>query len=201
MPLLLCGALLSVPLLVARRSHDTTSTVVSVQRPAQADMAEREALDRSSRSARRVGMEEAAAVMVETTVATTSTTLAAPSTTAATVRVVTNRPVAKAAAVKKPATTTTTVRKPPPTTTTTKPPNTQSGKASWYDAPTGTCAHRTLPMGTVLTVINVANGRSVKCRVADRGPHVAGRIIDLAKTSYDDLAPPSTGVIDVRIEW
>jgi rare lipoprotein A len=56
-------------------------------------------------------------------------------------------------------------------------------------------------MGTVVTVTNLANGRKVQCRVADRGPNVAGRIIDLAKTTFDDLAPPSSGVIDVRITW
>lgn len=189
MPLLLCGALLFVPLLVARTSHRTTATVVTAQRPSSAQLAEREPLARSSRSAFRGPLEEAAAVMVPATLPPTTTT-AAPAPT----------PVVKKVALVKPKPTTTTTRK-PATTTTTRPPNTQTGEASWFDAAEGTCAHRTLPMGTIVTVINLANGRRVTCRVADRGPYTAGRIIDLAKTSFDDLAPPSTGIIDVRIEW
>ena len=46
-----------------------------------------------------------------------------------------------------------------------------------------TCAHKTLPFGTVLRVTNLANGRSVNVRVNDRGPFVAGREIDLSKAA------------------
>jgi rare lipoprotein A len=104
---------------------------------------------------------------------------------------------------------------PKPTTTTTAPPtqeaapapatsttegNTQSGKASWYEAaPPGTCAHRTLPKGTMVTVNH--NGKSVVCKVADRGPYVDGWIIDLSKDTFAELAPLSTGVISVTITW
>ena len=135
--------------------------------------------------------------MVEETT-TTSTTAKPTTTTSAPKRTTTT--VRRAKIVAKAATTTTAKPK-PTTTTTTRPPNRQQGEASWYDAPDGTCAHRTLPFGTVLTVTNLANGAKVKCEVADRGPYVEGRIIDLAKTTFDDLAPPSSGVIDVRIEW
>lgn len=79
--------------------------------------------------------------------------------------------------------------------------NTQSGKASWYDTYAGTCAHRTLPKGTMVNVTNTANGKSVTCRVADRGPYVAGRIIDLDRRLFAQLAPPSSGVINVNISW
>jgi rare lipoprotein A (peptidoglycan hydrolase) len=194
-PLLLCGALLFVPLLVSRSRHDTTAKVVTTEQSQQALAAERTALDRSSRSVSRAHLEEAAAVLVETTVPPTTE----PPTTSTTVRrtTTTTRVVVKAAAPK----TTTTTAKPKPTTTTTRPPNQQTGQASWYDAPDGTCAHRTLAFGTILTVTNLANGAKVTCRVADRGPYVQGRIVDLAKTSFDDLASPSAGVIDVRIEW
>lgn len=133
----------------------------------------------------------------------TTTTVAPPPpppTTTTTVRVTTTTARVVKAAAPKPKPTTTTTRK-PTTTTTTRPPNQQTGQASWYDAPDGTCAHRTLPFGTILTVTNLDNGRQVQCRVADRGPYVQGRIVDLAKTAFDDLAPPSAGVIDVRIEW
>lgn len=42
-----------------------------------------------------------------------------------------------------------------------------------------TAAHRTLPFGTVVHVVNTRNGRSVRVRINDRGPFVDGRIIDL----------------------
>jgi rare lipoprotein A len=47
-------------------------------------------------------------------------------------------------------------------------------------APSGlTAAHRTLPFGTMVRVTDNANGRSVVVRINDRGPFVAGRVIDL----------------------
>jgi len=97
-------------------------------------------------------------------------------------------------------TTTTTTAKPKPTTTT-APPHQQSGEASYYQTYNGTCAHKTLPKGTIVTVTNLANGLSVTCRVADRGPYVGGRIIDLDKETFERLSPPATGIIDVRITW
>lgn len=104
-------------------------------------------------------------------------------------------------------TTTTTKPKPAPTTTTTtvaparEGDRTETGKASWYDDRPGICAHKTLPFGTVVTVTNVDNGRTVNCTVDDRGPFVEGRIIDLNPQEFSKLAPLSAGVIDVRISW
>jgi rare lipoprotein A len=43
-----------------------------------------------------------------------------------------------------------------------------------------TAAHRTLPFGTMVTVVNSRNGRSVTVRINDRGPFVHGRVIDLS---------------------
>ncbi len=43
-----------------------------------------------------------------------------------------------------------------------------------------TCAHRTLPFGTMLHVTNLSNEKSVEVRVNDRGPFVEGRILDLS---------------------
>jgi rare lipoprotein A len=43
-----------------------------------------------------------------------------------------------------------------------------------------TAAHRTLPFGTKVTVVNRSNGRSVVVRINDRGPFVRGRVIDLS---------------------
>jgi rare lipoprotein A len=88
------------------------------------------------------------------------------------------------------------------TTTTTAPARpSQTGPASWYPAPAGTCAHPSLPFGTVVTVTDLANGRTTTCRVEDRGPYEGGRIIDLSESTFAQLAPPSTGVIQVRITW
>lgn len=186
MALLTCGALLLVPLL-ATRSHQPTATAVRASRPTAADLADRLDPEAASRSS------FVPAALEETTTSTT----AAPTTTTA--RRVTTTTVKKA--VVRRVTTTTTIKRKPTTTTTTRPPNQQYGEASWYDAAEGTCAHPKLPFGTVVTVTNLANGRQVKCTVADRGPYQDGRIIDLAKTTFDDLAPPATGIIEVRIEW
>ena len=42
-----------------------------------------------------------------------------------------------------------------------------------------TAAHRTLPFGTFVEVTNTRTGRSVIVRINDRGPFIAGRVIDL----------------------
>jgi rare lipoprotein A len=55
-----------------------------------------------------------------------------------------------------------------------KTANGEYARASGY-----TAAHRTLPFGTFVQVTNMRNGRSVVVRINDRGPFVAGRIIDL----------------------
>ena len=83
----------------------------------------------------------------------------------------------------------------------------QSGIASIYGyesgrtatgeraSPSGlTAAHRTLPLGSHVRVTNRRNGRSVVVRINDRGPYVAGRIIDLTPAAahvlgFSGLAP------------
>jgi rare lipoprotein A len=77
----------------------------------------------------------------------------------------------------------------------------QDGGASWYGAPRGTCAHRTLPFGTIVRVTNLATGATTSCRVADRGPFIRGRIIDLAQDVFASIAPRGAGVVQVRISW
>jgi rare lipoprotein A len=59
-----------------------------------------------------------------------------------------------------------------------------------------TAAHRTLPFGTKVTVVNHSNGRSAVVRINDRGPFVHGRVIDLSPAAaralgVDGLAPVS----------
>jgi hypothetical protein len=77
----------------------------------------------------------------------------------------------------------------------------EKGLASWYQIYNGTCAHKTLPKGTLVRVVNLANKKELVCRVADRGPYLEGRIIDLDLEGFKQLADRSEGVIDVHINW
>jgi rare lipoprotein A len=61
-----------------------------------------------------------------------------------------------------------------------------------------TCAHRTRPMGSMVTVH--AEGRTIQCRVNDRGPFVRGRVIDLSVTAARALGMMRSGVIRVSVE-
>ena len=90
----------------------------------------------------------------------------------------------------------------------------QTGEASWYgkfhqgrrtasgetfDMYQLTAAHPSLPFGSRVRVTNLRNGRSVEVRVNDRGPLVAGRIIDLSYAAAQELLAISDGTIPVRI--
>jgi len=80
---------------------------------------------------------------------------------------------------------------------------TQVGEASWYSFAPGdglTAAHPWLPFGTVVTVTNLANGKSVRVVINDRGPF-GGRIIDLSDDAFARIAPLSQGVCQVRLTW
>ena len=58
-------------------------------------------------------------------------------------------------------------------------------------------AHRYLPFGTRLRVVNQDNGRSVVVRVADRGPYAGDRSLDLSYGAFARIASPSSGVARV----
>ena len=60
-----------------------------------------------------------------------------------------------------------------------------------------TAAHRSLPFGTKLKVVNQANGRSVRIRVNDSGPYAGGRILDLSRSAFARIASVGQGVVDV----
>ena len=77
----------------------------------------------------------------------------------------------------------------------------QSGLASYYGGRGHgmTCAHRTKPMGSVVTVRTHA-GRSIQCVVNDRGPFVRGRIIDVSVSAARALGMMGAGVVAVEVD-
>ena len=82
--------------------------------------------------------------------------------------------------------------------------NAESGLASYYGygkAGKGgelICAHRTRPFSSVLRVSY--SGRSIQCRVNDRGPFIRGRIVDLSVPAARALGMMSAGVVRVSVE-
>jgi rare lipoprotein A len=78
----------------------------------------------------------------------------------------------------------------------------ESGLASYYGgrghASEMTCAHRTRPFGSMVTVTHA--GHTIHCRVNDRGPFVRGRIIDLSLSAARALGMMQSGVVRVSIE-
>lgn len=95
------------------------------------------------------------------------------------------------------------------------PGGSEVGLASWYGEPhhgrptaSGetfdmrrlTAAHRSLPLGTRLLVRNLENGRVVRVRVNDRGPYVAGRVLDLSLETARALDMVERGVVPVRFD-
>ena len=78
----------------------------------------------------------------------------------------------------------------------------ESGLASYYGGlgHSGelTCAHRTRPMGSMVTV--TYHGHSIQCRVNDRGPFVKGRVIDVSVNVARALGMMDAGVVAVSLE-
>lgn len=62
------------------------------------------------------------------------------------------------------------------------------------------CAHRTLPFGTLLKVTNIKNGEAVIVKVNDRGPFIKGRVLDLSIKAAKDLKITQMGVARVSVE-
>jgi len=69
-----------------------------------------------------------------------------------------------------------------------------------YDPNAYTCAHRTLPFGSVLRVVHERTGDWVLVRVNDRGPYAGKRILDLSRQAARRLSMVQEGVTRVRIE-
>jgi rare lipoprotein A len=92
---------------------------------------------------------------------------------------------------------------------------TESGIASWYGPPYHnrvgangvvydengvSAAHRTLPMGSLIRVTNIGTGQSAVMRVTDRGPFVAGRVLDLSIGAAKAVGLWRAGTGQVRID-
>ena len=67
-----------------------------------------------------------------------------------------------------------------------------------YNQNAMTCAHRTARFGTKLTVNY--RGRSIECRVNDRGPFIRGRIVDVSIAAARALGMIDVGLVKVVIE-
>jgi rare lipoprotein A len=96
-----------------------------------------------------------------------------------------------------------------------RPIESETGLATWYTAPYKgrkaangqvfsdralTAAHRTLPMGSLITVTNLRTGQSSAMRITDRGPFVDGRIIDLTIASAQATGIYRAGTAEVRLD-
>jgi rare lipoprotein A len=60
-------------------------------------------------------------------------------------------------------------------------------------------AHKTLPCGTMVRVVDTSTGNSVDARVTDRGPYVAGRVVDLSWGAFKQLEPAGPGLLHVDV--
>ena len=89
----------------------------------------------------------------------------------------------------------------------------QRGVASWYgpgfhgrttasgeryDMHQLTAAHKTLPFGTRVLVRNAESGQEVVVRINDRGPYVAGRVIDLSKAAAQAVGIEGLGAVELH---
>ncbi|NJL16396.1 MAG: septal ring lytic transglycosylase RlpA family protein [Nitrospira sp.] len=89
------------------------------------------------------------------------------------------------------------------------------GVASWYgeqfhgrkaangelfDMEALTAAHRTMPLGSIVRVINLNNGRHLHVRITDRGPYEKGRILDLSRRAALQLGMEHKGLAYVQVE-
>lgn len=94
------------------------------------------------------------------------------------------------------------------------PPAREVGMASWYGAALAgrktasgerfdpmafTAAHKTLPFGTWVEVRRIDTGRTLRVKINDRGPHAAGRIIDLSRRAAEELDLVRLGVVRVEL--
>ncbi|TCK06709.1 rare lipoprotein A [Phorcysia thermohydrogeniphila] len=75
----------------------------------------------------------------------------------------------------------------------------RTASGEFYNMYKLTAAHKTLPLGTYVRVINLENGKSVVVKINDRGPFVPGRIIDLSYAAAKRIGMLSKGTARVKI--
>lgn len=76
----------------------------------------------------------------------------------------------------------------------------QAANGELFDMEALTAAHRTLPLGSVVRVVNLANGKYLHVRITDRGPYVNNRILDLSRGAAARLGMVKGGLSHVRIQ-
>lgn len=76
----------------------------------------------------------------------------------------------------------------------------QAANGELFDMEALTAAHRTLPLGSMVRVVNLANGKHVHVRINDRGPYVNGRILDLSHAAAAHLGMLEGGLSVVQLE-
>jgi rare lipoprotein A len=69
----------------------------------------------------------------------------------------------------------------------------------WFNPNAMTAAHKTLPFGTRVRVTHARSGRSVDVVINDRGPFIAGRIIDLSRAAASAIGMTAQGIAQVKM--
>jgi rare lipoprotein A len=75
----------------------------------------------------------------------------------------------------------------------------QAANGEAFDMDALTAAHRTMPLGSIIRVVNLANGKHLHVRITDRGPYVNGRILDLSRAAAVQLDMERGGLAHVQI--
>ncbi|HEU4505515.1 MAG TPA: septal ring lytic transglycosylase RlpA family protein [Nitrospira sp.] len=76
----------------------------------------------------------------------------------------------------------------------------QAANGELFDMEALTAAHRTMPLGSIVRVVNLANGKHLHVRITDRGPYVNGRILDLSRAAAMQLGMEHGGLANVQVE-
>lgn len=76
----------------------------------------------------------------------------------------------------------------------------QAANGELFDMEALTAAHRTMPLGSVVRVVNLTNGKHVYVRITDRGPYEKGRILDLSHGAAVQLGMQHEGLTHVQVE-
>jgi rare lipoprotein A len=76
----------------------------------------------------------------------------------------------------------------------------ETANGETYDMYADTAAHPTLPLGSIVRVVNMRNHRSQVVRINDRGPYVEGRELDVSYEVARKLGFDQHGLAKVRLE-